>query len=472
MGRFLELHRRGASTSLSTAIAGGGSVTPVGDNISNAQGLWGFNRLSSGYSGSALKVERSSDGTTQDIGFNSDGTFDGDALDTFVGAGTARLHTWYDQSGNSVDLTQTTDATQPIIEQDSNDYWHIKCEGGDFVQNSSFMGTQTNSSWYLLYQWPSNGTISGAQGGIDFGASTEFAGPPWTKEQTHTTRAEASASFEGYSSRLWCDQKPNLWVYKGLDGTESHYVNGAESLTGHSQDGFAYSRVTIGKNDFASANMKVYGLGVWSKDVTHGDVWDYIKARFPSMWVQADPYAVLGDSLSTALYTGINNVWVNDVVVDQSIDFCHAFVRGGYRIQDWIDKYTNQCRTTFNNMTFSGTKRALVWLGTNDIATDGLTGAQAYARFETLRDLLIADGFSVVGMTQIARSSSSIDAERAAFNTLMKADTDLEDVVALDEVANLQDATDGTYFYVDQVHLTTAGQDEVKDAVNPILTAL
>lgn len=72
-------------------------------------------RLSSTYTGALIRVRRSSDNTEQNIGFDSNGNLDTTALTTFVGANNGFVTTWYDQSGNSKDATQTTAANQPQI---------------------------------------------------------------------------------------------------------------------------------------------------------------------------------------------------------------------------------------------------------------------------------------------------------------------------------------------------------------------
>jgi hypothetical protein len=71
--------------------------------------------LSSSYAGSALQVRRSSDNSTQDIGFTANGDLDTAMLKTFVGAGDAFISAWYDQSGNGKDLTQAAQANQPQL---------------------------------------------------------------------------------------------------------------------------------------------------------------------------------------------------------------------------------------------------------------------------------------------------------------------------------------------------------------------
>lgn len=72
-------------------------------------------KIRGGYSGYAFKIRRSSDNTLLDIGFDSSGNVDESAITSFVGVNSAFVHTWYDQSGNGNNLTQTTDASQPRI---------------------------------------------------------------------------------------------------------------------------------------------------------------------------------------------------------------------------------------------------------------------------------------------------------------------------------------------------------------------
>jgi len=63
----------------------------------------------------AIRVRRSSDDTEQDIGFNSNGELDTNALLDFAGTGDAHVSKWYDQSSNGNDATQGTNAAQPQI---------------------------------------------------------------------------------------------------------------------------------------------------------------------------------------------------------------------------------------------------------------------------------------------------------------------------------------------------------------------
>ena len=85
------------------------------DDVGSAANAFGLRKLRTAYAGSAIQVRRSSDNTTQDIGFTVSGTLDTGALLTFVGNNDGFVTTWYDQSGNGQNATQATTAYQPAI---------------------------------------------------------------------------------------------------------------------------------------------------------------------------------------------------------------------------------------------------------------------------------------------------------------------------------------------------------------------
>jgi hypothetical protein len=71
-------------------------------------------RLRGGYTGSAIRIRRSSDNAEQDIGFVGE-NLDTAAITTFVGANSAFVVKWYDQSGSADDCVQATVASQARI---------------------------------------------------------------------------------------------------------------------------------------------------------------------------------------------------------------------------------------------------------------------------------------------------------------------------------------------------------------------
>jgi len=79
-----------------------------------AAAAYSLRKLRTAYTGSAIRVRRSSDNTETDIGFVSN-QLDTAAITTFVGAGNGFVTTWYDQSGNVNNTIQTTSGNQPQI---------------------------------------------------------------------------------------------------------------------------------------------------------------------------------------------------------------------------------------------------------------------------------------------------------------------------------------------------------------------
>lgn len=85
------------------------------DTYSGAAAAYSLRRLRTAYTGNLIRVRRSSDNTEQDFGYDSNNVLDTAALLTFCGAGNGFVTTWYDQSGNANNATQTTAAYQPQI---------------------------------------------------------------------------------------------------------------------------------------------------------------------------------------------------------------------------------------------------------------------------------------------------------------------------------------------------------------------
>ena len=75
---------------------------------------YSLRRLYASYTGAAIRVRRSSDNAERDIGFIGE-HLDVLALLVFVGNGSGFVTTWYDQSGNARNATQTTASNQPRI---------------------------------------------------------------------------------------------------------------------------------------------------------------------------------------------------------------------------------------------------------------------------------------------------------------------------------------------------------------------
>jgi hypothetical protein len=114
------------------------------DTISGATCAFSMRKLRSAYSGNCLKVRRSSDNTTQDIGF-SGGWLDESALTTFVGANDGFIDTWYDQTANGFNAIQATTTLQPRIVSSGTIYKPTPTRSGATARPSlafGFSGTR------------------------------------------------------------------------------------------------------------------------------------------------------------------------------------------------------------------------------------------------------------------------------------------------------------------------------------------
>ncbi len=84
------------------------------DAIPNIAAAYGMRRLRSAYTGNLLRLRRASDNTEQDFGYVANGDLDAAAIATFLAATSGFVVTWYDQSGNARNATQSTAANQPL----------------------------------------------------------------------------------------------------------------------------------------------------------------------------------------------------------------------------------------------------------------------------------------------------------------------------------------------------------------------
>jgi hypothetical protein len=117
-----------------------GGVTPfVGllDLYPSAAAAYSVRRLSSTYEGALIRVREDSGDTEADIGFDANGNLDTAALLAHCGVNSGFVVTWYDQSGNSNNATQSSAGNQPQIVSSGN----VMLENGRpcLTANSTFL---------------------------------------------------------------------------------------------------------------------------------------------------------------------------------------------------------------------------------------------------------------------------------------------------------------------------------------------
>ncbi len=83
---------------------------------------WSLRKLRSSYTGSAIRVRRTSDDAELDIGF-VDNYLDTQSLSTFLDGNEGRLHTWYDQSEGTVRNSTNAGSNSLFVSNGSGDFY-------------------------------------------------------------------------------------------------------------------------------------------------------------------------------------------------------------------------------------------------------------------------------------------------------------------------------------------------------------
>jgi hypothetical protein len=128
--------------------------TPLLDDYPNAAAAYSLRLLRSAYTGDAIGVRIDTTGQPEyNIGF-VDGELDVATLEGYCTGGlNAYVKTWYDQSGNGINATQTTAASQPqIVSSGSvllqNNKPAIYFDGSNYQLNGIALSNYiTNSTW-------------------------------------------------------------------------------------------------------------------------------------------------------------------------------------------------------------------------------------------------------------------------------------------------------------------------------------
>ena len=153
--------------SLNGIIAGRGVAPFVGllDTYTGATGAYSLRKLRSTYNGNCIRVRRSSDNTSQDIGFVNN-ELDTTSLLSFVGANNGFVSIWYDQAGTS-NMIQNTSSIQPTIVSSGS----LVLDGGKpaiFFNNQRFslVSPSINVSEHSLFYVGKSSGVSSNNGAL------------------------------------------------------------------------------------------------------------------------------------------------------------------------------------------------------------------------------------------------------------------------------------------------------------------
>lgn len=247
-----------------------GGVTPslLLDTYTNSSIGFSMHKLRAAYSGSGIRVRRSSDNTTQEIGFVNN-YLDTASLLSFVGAGNGFIHTWYDQSGNGNNLVQLTPGNQPqIVASGSlitrNGIACIRATSTQFLTITTQVVNNTSHSWWFSYE--KNDTSTNAillvNGSVymymDYGAS-QYVG--------NTDLMTISPTLSANTFRLM----NSVYQYPSSAINIKLYANGSQIATRTTSDvpGTARSSFTmVPSSIYRTATVHFNELLLWKTDQT------------------------------------------------------------------------------------------------------------------------------------------------------------------------------------------------------------
>lgn len=202
----------------------------------SAVGAWSlYRRLVGSYGGNCIRVRRSSDDSEQDIGFGADGYLDESALSTFVGSNNGFVAKVYDQSGNSNDLSQSTNSQQPqiVVSGVINKFAGtsiVYCDfiTGTWLERSDACGISGNSgyAWFGIFD-----VVGTAFGPTEYPLICGF-GSGTTAGQEVNFAADSSTRYDN-GNKVFNSQWDGLDVYSvrhpssGTYNSTEFYVDGS-----------------------------------------------------------------------------------------------------------------------------------------------------------------------------------------------------------------------------------------------------
>jgi hypothetical protein len=171
-----------------------------------ARGIYALYRANNNYVGPMVQIRRSSDNVTQDFYANIAGNLGtlydgaGTTYTSWIGASTAYVRTWYDQSGNGFHATQTTTTYQPIMAADASGRYYVDSQNSStqFLQMSTTGPIPTGSSNYSLVV--RHGSINNTNNGVFLSG-----GRPGVTNQSNALRC-AYVNGYGYNNYWWANE--------------------------------------------------------------------------------------------------------------------------------------------------------------------------------------------------------------------------------------------------------------------------
>jgi hypothetical protein len=215
------------------------------DDYPGAAAAYSLRKLDKDYTGDAVRVRRASDNTEQDIGFDSNGDLDTSALATFCSGTNGFVKTWYDQSGNSNDATQTTTTNQPKIYDSST---------GVVTENGKPAVTYTSGTGVMLQSANFASALSQPTTWFAVGASNNtggefmFSGGNASSDSqafgTRTTTFQINAGIQ-INTTTSMDANQHVWSIVFNGASSNAWQDGSQVVTNQNAGSNGITRMTI-----------------------------------------------------------------------------------------------------------------------------------------------------------------------------------------------------------------------------------
>jgi hypothetical protein len=208
----------------------------------NAAAAYSLRRLRSSYTGAAIRVRRDNDNSEQDIGFNVNGNLDTVAIQNFTGiSNTATVVTWYDQSGNAINATQTTAANQPVIMTINFEFATINglpSSKNAIVFNQSDVRLISNFSTISqpisVFTYARKDNVTTAAAGVVYDSYNNTQSVLYYTGTTETTNNRWSlAAGTGLQGAVAGNTNPNLFSTLHNGASSTIHINGQSYASGN-----------------------------------------------------------------------------------------------------------------------------------------------------------------------------------------------------------------------------------------------